>query len=392
MVCRRDILTTSQGRVVTSLFAVVIVAAGGLLVPTAYAGSVHIYDTAVVTSDSVRLSDVASLSGFPVSQGRELADFVIVDAPEPGKTNFIILQTIRNALRSQGVNFAKLTIHGATRCQVSRMIVNAPAAANTMQPSLVMPLARQMKTNVRANESIELAVSESYLSPNPNGTLRQAVVEFFQKELQAYSGVVDVLFDRHSEQMLGLSGPGYQFRISRSSKTKIGLTSVQVDIVSDSKLIQTIPLAVNVTLTRSLLSAKRAINAKATIRHMDVEAVPIIVTKLDHDVLDDPSLAIGLRANRFIPTGTLVKPDMLESVPLVMRGQLVRLTSVSGDVSVVTAAKAGGNGRIGETITVHSVDNKRVEFPATVVGPGRVQIGGKLPKAKVVAAAVGGRP
>ncbi len=395
MDCHKDIAkgtATAMGRGVTLWHAVVMGAWVLLLAQPGYAGRISTYESAVVTSDEVRLSDVASLSGFPVSQGQSLSDLVIASSPKPGKTSVILLGTIRDAIRNHGVNFAQLTIHGATRCQVSRMVANTPATVNAMADLQVLSLLPLRQAKVKANSPSELVIGDSFLSANSNGTLREAVVEFFQKELESYHGAVSVLFDKHSEQMLGLSGPGYQFRISRSSKAMIGLTSVGVDVVTGDKLIQTIPLAVNVTLTRSLLSTKRAINAKATIRAADIEIVPIVVTDLDLDMLDDPNMAIGLRANRFISQGTLVKPAMLESVPLVTRGRLVRLTSVAGGVSVVTAAKASESGHLGETIAVRSVENKRVEFPATVVGPGRVQIGGKLPKVMGVVESRGKKP
>ncbi len=386
MVSQNHIIPTKQSWDVAPWLVTVLVAITGLPV---FAGSIRTYDKAVVTTGIVRLSDIASLADFPISQGRRLAEIVIANAPQPGASSFISLQTIRDTMRKQGVNFAEITMHGATRCHVSRMMITSTAQASAMPESYDARSSHQAL--IREHENRPYQSSGEYRSSRHN-TLRQAVVNFFRKELDRYRGVVDVTFDRHNEQMLGLSGPNYTFRITRSSKAKLGLTSVRVDVLSASTLVQTIPLAVNVSLTRSLLSAKRAINAKATIRDVDVEIVPIVVTALEQAVVDSANLAVGLRAKRFIAQGTLIKPEMLESIPVVMRGQLVRFTSVSGGVSVVTAAKASENGYIGETITVRSVNNKRVEFPATVVGPGSVQIGGHLPEIMGITDASGKRP
>ena len=78
---------------------------------------------------------------------------------------------------------------------------------------------------------------------------------------------------------------------------------------------------------------------------------------------------------RFVPAGTLIAAPMLESVPLVQRGQLVTLTSEVGGIKVTTTAKAAEAGLLGEVITVRAVDNKRVEFDGVVIGPGAVRIG-----------------
>ena len=85
---------------------------------------------------------------------------------------------------------------------------------------------------------------------------------------------------------------------------------------------------------------------------------------------------LGQRAKRFITAGGMIDLTDVESVPLVVRGQLVTLESIAGGIQVVTSAKATKDGLLGETITVRASDNKRVEFDAVVVGVGRVRVGG----------------
>ena len=84
---------------------------------------------------------------------------------------------------------------------------------------------------------------------------------------------------------------------------------------------------------------------------------------------------IGQRAKRFLSAGTVIEAALLESIPLVTRGQLVTLTSTVGAIRVVTSVTAMKEVRLGETIPVRSVENKRREFEAVVVGPGAVQVG-----------------
>jgi flagella basal body P-ring formation protein FlgA len=109
---------------------------------------------------------------------------------------------------------------------------------------------------------------------------------------------------------------------------------------------------------------------------VDVHVVAISFAQLDKLGVEDEAMVVGQRAKRFIPAGTLLELSMLEAVPIVTRGQLVRLESVAGSVRVVTTAKAAEDGLLGELIKVKAADEKRVEFDAKVVGPGEVQIGG----------------
>ena len=183
-------------------------------------------------------------------------------------------------------------------------------------------------------------------------------------------------FDHTSEQVLALSGPTYTFDVRGRNKTPLGLNSLEVDVVAGGAIVQTIPLVVQVRMMRKVVVARRPINQGATIRLQDIDHVALAFTRTDKLGANDPAMVIGQRAKRFISPGSVVDPEALESVPVVMRGQLVTLESIAGAVRIVTTAKATRDGLLGEMIKVRAVDSKRIEFDAVVVGPGRVQIGG----------------
>lgn len=203
------------------------------------------------------------------------------------------------------------------------------------------------------------------------------MIRHFQRELRRYGGRPEVQFDHTSEQVLALSGPTYTFVVRGRNKVPLGLNSLEVDVVAGGAIVQTIPLVVQVRMLIKVVVARRPINQGATIRPEDVDHVALAFTRTDKLGVNDPALVIGQRAKRFISSGTMVDPKELESVPLVMRGQLVTLESIAGAVRVVTTAKATRDGLLGEMIKVRATDNKRIEFDAVVVGPGRVQIGGR---------------
>jgi len=150
---------------------------------------------------------------------------------------------------------------------------------------------------------------------------------------------------------------------------------VEVDVLVDGRTIQTVRLIVQVSMLRSVVVSARAINQEATIQASDVHHIPFTFTRMDKLGVTAPAEVIGKRAKRFIPTGSLIEQAMLDTVPLVRRGQFVTLTSVAGAVRVVTAAKAVGAGALGDSVRVRAVNNRRVEFEGIVVGPSRVQIG-----------------
>ena len=327
------------------------------------AASIRVWPSAVVVDESVRLGDLCELSGFNIETERALQSFVVAKAPPESGSRLIHIDMIRRAVATAGANMATVTLSGATQCAVTRP--TAPAGASQSGYTSAST------GNGGGNGTVggEGALRDS------RPTLRQAVVDYFSTEFARYGGKPEVVFDRTSEQVLDLSGSQYEFRVRRRGGSPLGLTPLEVDVLSEGKTIQTVPLVVQVTMLRHAVGARRSISQGATIRPEDVHLVAMSFTRLDKLGLEDTVMAVGQRAKRFIPGGTLLEPSMLEQVPLVLRGQLVQLVSVAGSIRVVTAAKATDDGLLGEVIRVRALDNKRVEYDAKVTGVGQVQIG-----------------
>lgn len=329
------------------------------------AGTVRLWASAVVVDETVRLDDVCELSGFDRETERKLAEITVSHAPEAGGSRIIHLELVRGALRAGGANMATVTLKGATTCAITRPATPIP------QPRTESARPRQVRS---ASGSAPGSVEPRKVEP---GTLRQAVIDYFNAELARYGGQADVVFHRTSQQVLDLSGPTYEFRIRRRGRVAIGAVKLEIDVIADGKPSQTIPLDVQVSMFRRVMVARRAINQNAPVGPVDVEPMRLSFSRLTGIGVENAASVVGQRAKRFIPAGTMIDPSMLEPVPLVRRGEFVRVSSITGSVRVVLSGTALQSGFLGDTVTVRTVDNKRVEFDAVVVGPGQVQIGGR---------------
>ncbi|MFH1111359.1 MAG: flagellar basal body P-ring formation chaperone FlgA [Planctomycetota bacterium] len=332
--------------------------------------SVRLWSSAVVVDDSIRVEDVCELRGLDSQTERRLAQLVVGEAPAAGGSRIIHLELIRSVLAASGANLARLTLSGATQCAITRpsrpSLPSASAAGRSPTASA--------SSNRRKPEAERKAHADSPEGANGK-TLRQAVIDHFNTEFARYGGTAEIIFDRTSEQVLDLSGPAYEFKVRRKGNSPLGLCPLEVEVLSQGRTVQTVPLVVQVTLTRRVVIARRTINQGAAIAAADVELTALSFTRVDELGLDDAAQAVGQRAKRVISAGSLVETEMLEAVPLVLRGQLVTMTSLAGAVRVVTTGKAGDDGRRGEVIRVRAADDRKVEFDAVVVGPGEVQLG-----------------
>jgi flagella basal body P-ring formation protein FlgA len=199
-------------------------------------------------------------------------------------------------------------------------------------------------------------------------------MDFFSQELGRYQAKAEVLFDRQSDAILDLAGPTYEFRVRRRSGPLVGLVSVEVDVLSNGAVVQTVPLVARVSLVRRAVVARRTINQGATVASGDVAVVDHRYASMDQLALHDGGDVIGQRAKRLIPAGQSIGGEMLEAVPLVLRGQLVSVHSTVGGIRVVTSGKALEDGLRGEPVRVRSSGNERAEFDAVVNSPGVVEV------------------
>jgi flagella basal body P-ring formation protein FlgA len=372
-------------------------------IPNADAGTVRLWPSAVVVEDAVRVNDLCELRGFDPESERSLAQLVVIEAPPAGSARIVHINTVRAVLASGRTNMATTTLSGAMQCEVSHPSNQTPSrpspnesnqqsAAKERIVNAAGGLDSSGGTVARGSPRGGLPAESATDTLSAAFTLRDSVVQHFRTEFARYRGAPEVVFDRTSEQILDLSGPTYEFNVRRRSAAPIGLCPLEVDVLTAGRTVQTVPLVVQVRMTRQVVVARRTINQGATIAAADLELLPLSFDRLAELGVDDTTPAMGQRSKRVIPAGSLIQLEMLEAVPLVLRGQLVTLTSTAGAVRVVTTAKASQDGLLGEAIKVRAVDDHRVEFDAVVVGPAAVRIGPASPGSPETRLASGSRP
>ncbi len=355
-----------------------------------HAGAIRLFPSAVVVNDKIRIGDLCELRGLDAASKRALTNVIVTDAPAPGETRVIRMGTLRAALAAGGANLATVTLGGATHCTVNRPSLIG-AGKSVHKSDTERSYIRNSPRSASVTPPQVTLVDDTPLPVDGFLTLRQAIINHFDEQLSRYGGRADVVFNRDSEQFLNLSGPTYEFQIRSRKSQPLGLIPLNVDVLSEGRVAQTVSIVAQVSLMRQTVVARRAINQGATIQQQEVELIPLTLSRLDQTGLTDPARAIGQRAKRFIPAGAVIDPDTLESVPLVTRGQLVTLTSVSGSIRVVTTAKAMQNGLLGDVIRVRALDRKRVELEAVVLGPGEVRVGQSTTDRSIATVAQGDR-
>ncbi len=309
--------------------------------------TVRVWPDVVVSGDEVTLGDICDLSDLEPAERAVLATERVIAAPPPGGSTTVSAADVQRALRRGGANLASVALAGATRAVVSR----------PRMPESTADRASASRTG----------------SPK---TLRDAVRRAFERHMKGLGGSVDLEFGRTSAQSLELSEPEYAFNVRIRGGRRVGrMIAVDVDVHREGEQLRTVHLVVNSMVRKQIVVAKRAINTKAAVRLEDVAIEERLYERSNDLGIASLDAVVGQRARRFIPAGSGIRPSDLEAVPLVRRGQLVDVLSVSGGIEVRSVAKAVSAGGFGEKVELQIGGRRGQRLVGVVAGAQRVVIG-----------------
>ncbi len=319
-------------------------------------GTVRVRANAVVTAEGATLGDVCDLSQLEAEAPQSVADIVVVPPPAAGRSTYVGVNAIQEALRRAGVNLAHTIVTGASRCAITR----APSAG-------VHRLADPEPRRPDARNGEEA----------PGRTLRDAVRDMFARLAEQRGGRIELRFARTPTEVLNLSEPRHRFSVRLRSGQWLGrMVKVEVDVRGDDGTLETIPLVVNASIVRDVVVAHRAINLEATVTKDDVELAERLYDDLGEAGVSNIDAVVGRRAKRFIRAGEPIRMSDLEVVPLVTRGQLVDVISKVGPIEARTVGRAMGGGTLGDVVELRIGGRRGKMLTGLVTGQRRVVVGG----------------
>jgi flagella basal body P-ring formation protein FlgA len=90
-------------------------------------------------------------------------------------------------------------------------------------------------------------------------------------------------------------------------------------------------------------------------------------------VITDPDSVLGKRTRRAIGSNTVMRANLVESPPLVKRGDVVVILAESGALRITALGQVKKKGRLGESIPVMNYDSKKVVY-ARVIDSNTVKV------------------
>lgn len=130
---------------------------------------------------------------------------------------------------------------------------------------------------------------------------------------------------------------------------------------------------VRLTVVRPVVVAARALPRGTILTDADVMLADQDVQAMGYGHLEAPEHAVGHRLRRSLAAGDALRPSLLETPPVVRRGQRLTLEANNAGLTVRMAGIAKSDGVIGAVIDVENVSSRR-QLQAIVRSPQRAEV------------------
>jgi len=294
--------------------------------------SVRVYDQAEIAADQIQLGKIARIDGDDAGLVRELEALVIGRSPLPGKSRSLDSAAILLRLKQSGIDLARIELQIPPEVQISRGAVEV------------------------GRERIE-----------------QIVTAFVQQQFAGKGQTVRIKEIRGAEPVLLPKGRlSHQVAAPRNSALS-GSLPLTVTLKVNDEIEKRMMVTAMVEVLVNAVVTTRPLGRFKPIEESDVEVRPVDVSGLPSDYIADPEVVLGKRTRRLLDANTVLRPDLVESQPIVKRGDRVRIIVESPGMRITAVGEVKQNGCLGERIPVANLDTNKV-IQARVVDTQTVKV------------------
>jgi flagellar basal body P-ring formation protein FlgA len=294
--------------------------------------SLRVYDQVEIEADQIQLGKIARIDGDDAGLVRELEALVIGRSPLPGKSRSLEGAAILLRLKQSGIDLARIELQIPPEVQVSRGAVEV------------------------SRESIE-----------------QMVKAFVQQQFAGKNQAMTIKEIRGAEPVLLPKGSlSHQVTAPRNTALA-GSLPLTVTLKVNDEIEKRVMVTAVVEVLVNALVTTRPLGRFKPIEESDVEVRPVDVAGLPSDYIAEPEAVLGKRTRRLIDANTVLRPDLVESQPIVKRGDRVRIIFESAGMRITAVGEVKQKGCLGERIPVTNLDSNKV-IQARVVDTQTVKI------------------
>lgn len=320
-VCPSKIYIVKFNKIIWVCLTILLLHIGG------YSQNIAIKSEAEVSSDKVMLNDV--LDGI---ETEFINDVPLIPAPKPGYVRVVPNTLIFSKLKQAGINTEKLSINESGQTVVKRATTVIPK--DILVESLCHYIHQQMPW------------------------------EISQTRIEIYPPTEDLVLPEGDVEITWKPNNSYRY---------LGTGVFRGIIRVDGKVLKTIICRVMVETEGMLVVAVRDIPRGKTITEKDVSLRQTALARNVGAPIWDLHSVIGMSAKKFIPSGSSIRLEDIESPVVVKRNQIIPVEYKQGSISISAKVKVLSDARIGDRVRCMYLNSEQ-QFEATVQSDGTVKV------------------
>jgi flagella basal body P-ring formation protein FlgA len=310
--------------------------------------TVLLRDAVMLAPGTVKLSDVAELSG---ASALSLSELTIVELPAGRGGADVTLEQVCAALDKAGVNRARVEIHGYARCRVK---ILSPAA-----PQQPVPADAPVTTDPAR------PAQQAVVSPT---SLRAQVTAMLERSAGGDAQDLRITFADADARVLDQDVSNLRMEFEPIASSSLGRVPLVVRAYQGDKPVQTIRLIADVARRMDVLTIARSVARGQVLQADDVKSQKLFVTDARNAPIVDPAMVVGQLAVAALRPGTVITSEHVRSPILVKKGDTVMVRCIAGGLVITTPARATEDGFADKRITLIN-ERSRETFTARVTGP-----------------------
>lgn len=304
-----------------------------LLLPAALpcaALEVHFQPAAVVDQSTISLGDIADFSTADET-ARALASQIVAQAPAPGE----------------------------------ELLLHTPSVIRSLQAGLTLP------ADIQWRGAAAVTVQRQGITIGPD-RLEAIIAEYLDNQ-QANLPEAEVRFLPQSLPLPFILPTGeLNHEVIPANPAIIGSARMAIIFRVDGRVVKNISLRGQIEALAQVVVSTRAL-PKGTILHPEhLTTVTMDLTSLN-GASSRPAALIGKKLTRSLRAGSPVLATMIEELPLVRRGEPVRIILTVGPMQLTALGLAHSDGRPGEVIRVQNSSSNKIVH-CRVTAPGLVEV------------------
>lgn len=224
--------------------------------------------------------------------------------------------------------------------------------------------------------AIPLMMAVFFLTPvlaNASPSIHEIIREYIDSHMPWTHGAVRVDFIS-KEPDISAHRKEATFRIEPAGNADfIGDAAFLVRISINGTLLRTETVRTRIEVLRDVVVAAKMIRSGAVLTGQDVRLTKKWVSRNMPDALSSLEEAIGKRITLPARPGMELLARMLKEVPLVRKGQMVRVLLDNGSMRITTVAMPEEDGTVGNMVRIRNITSNKVIY-ARVLGDSLVGV------------------